>query len=133
MLALEMRHGEHQVHVATGPSNLTLSEPITAFLYRAARSFLRQAMGEGVSSLITVSVEGEPAAIVRVRAAINGETRLSGAEDAPLLFGPMREMSFAGIQARGTLLGIAVSVESTPGTRTALVLDVSLLGSSDLL
>ena len=133
MLALEMRQRGYQVQVATVSSNIRLSEPILAFLYRAARSFLRQATGAGVSSLITVSVEGEAAAIVRVRAAINGATRSSGAEDAPLLFGPMMEMSFAGIQARGNLLGIAVSVESSPGTITALVLDVPLLGSSDFL
>lgn len=131
MLALEMRQRGYQVQVAAVPSNLRLSEPITAFLYRAARSFLQQVMGEGVSSLITVSVEGEPASIVRVRAAINGETRSFGT-DAPL-FGPKIEMSFAGIQARGQLLGVAVSVESSPGTTTALVLDVPLLGSSDLL
>ena len=130
MLALEMRHQGHQVHVATVPSNLRFSEPITAFLYRAVRTFLRHAMGEGVSSLITVLVEGEPA-IVRVRAAINGETRSSEAEDAPL-FGPMMEMSFGGIQARGKLLGVAVSIEYSPGTTTALVLDVPLLESSDL-
>jgi hypothetical protein len=47
--------------------------------------------------------------------------------------GPMIEMSLAGIQARGQLLGVAVSVESSPGTTTALVLDVPLLGPSDLL
>jgi hypothetical protein len=45
----------------------------------------------------------------------------------------MIEMSLAGIQARGQLLGVAVSVESSPGTTTALVLDVPLLGPSDLL
>jgi hypothetical protein len=118
--------------VATVPSNLRFSDPITAFLYRAARSFLRQGMGEGLSSLISVSVEGEPASIARVKAAINGKTRSSEAKDAPL-FAPMIEMSLAGIQARGQLLGVAVSVESSPGTATALVLDVPLLGSSDLL
>jgi hypothetical protein len=58
--------------------------------------------------------------------------RSSEAEDAPL-FGPMIEMSLTGIQARGQLLGVAVSVESSSGTTTALVLDVPLLGSSDLL
>ena len=131
-LALEMRQREYQVHVTTGPSNLRLSEPITAFLYRAVRSFLRQATGEGVSSLLTMSVEGELASIVRVRAAINGKTRSSGAEDAPRC-GPATEMSVAGIQARGKLLGIAVRVESSPGTTTALLLDVPLLESSDLL
>ncbi len=132
MLALDMRQRGYQVHVAAVPSNLRFSDPITAFLYRAARSFLRQGMGEGLSSLITVSVEGEPASIARVKAAINGKTRSSEAKDAPL-FGPMVEMSLAGIQARGQLLGVAVSVESSPGTATALVLDVPLLGSSDLL
>jgi glucose-6-phosphate-specific signal transduction histidine kinase len=132
MLVLEMRQRGYQVHLAAVPSNLRLSEPITAFLYRAARSLLRQAMGEGVSSLLTVSVEGEQASIIRVRVAVNRETWSSGAEDAPL-FGPMIEMSLAGIQARGQLLGIAVSVESSPGMTTALVIDVPLLGSSDLL
>jgi len=132
MLAFEIRQRGYQVQVSAVPSNLRLSEPITAFLFLAARSFLRQAMGEGLSSLITVSVEGRPASIVRVKAAIKGETRSSEAEDAPL-FGPMIEMSLAGIQARGQLLGVAVSVESSPGTTTALVLDVPLLGSSDLL
>lgn len=132
MLVLEMRQRGYQVHVAAVPSNLRFSDPITAFLYRAIRSFLRQAMGEGVSSLITVSVEGEPASCVRVRAAINGETRSPGAEDAPSL-GSMIEMSVAGIQARGMLLGMTVSVESLPGTTTALVLDVPLQDSSTLL
>lgn len=132
MLAFEIRQRGYQVQVSAVPSNLRLSEPITAFLYLAARSFLRQAMGEGLSSLITVSVEGGPASIVRVKAAIKGQTRSSEAEDVPL-FGPMIEMSLAGIQARGQLLGVAVSVESSPGTTTALVLDVPLLGSSDLL
>jgi hypothetical protein len=37
---------------------------------------------------------------------------------------------FAGIQARGMLLGIAVSAETSPETTTALVLDVPLQGSS---
>jgi hypothetical protein len=132
MLAFEIRQRGYQVQVSAVPSNLRLSEPITAFLYLAARSFLRQAMGEGLSSLITVSVEGGPASIVRVKAAINGETRSSETEDAPL-FGQMIEMSLAGIQARGQLLGVAVSVESSSGPTTALVLDVPLLGSSDLL
>ena len=125
MLVLEMRQRGFQIHVATVPSNLKFSNPITAFLYRAMRSFLRSAMGEGVSSLITVSVEGEPASCVRVRAAINGETRSRGVEDAPS-FGSMVEMSVPGIQARGMPLGITVSVESSPGTTTALVLDVPL-------
>ena len=89
-------------------------------------------MGEGVSSLITVSVEGEQTSIVRVRAAINGKTRSSGAEAVTLLEQTM-EMSFSGIQARGKLLGIAVSVETSLGTTTDLLLDVPLLGSSDLL
>ena len=132
MLALEMRQRGYLVHVATVPSNLRFSEPLTTFLYRSVRSFLRPAMGEGVSSLITVSVEGEPASIVRVRAAINGETRSPGTQDAPL-FGPMIEMSLGGIQARAKLLGIAVSVEYSLRTTTALVLDVPLLGSSALL
>jgi hypothetical protein len=132
LLALEMRQQGYQVRVAAVPLNLRLSEPITAFLYRAARSFLRQAMGEGVSSLITVSVEGEQTSIVRVRAAINGKTRSSGAEAVTLLEQTM-EMSFSGIQARGKLLGIAVSVETSLGTTTDLLLDVPLLGSSDLL
>ena len=113
MLALEIRLRGYQVQVAAVPSNLRLSEPIIAFLF-------------------TVSVEGESASIVRVKTAIKGETRSSEAEDSSL-FGPMIEMSFAGIQARGQLLGIAVSVESSPGMTTALVIDVPLLGSSDLL
>jgi hypothetical protein len=125
MLVLEMRQRGFQIHVAAVPSNLRFSDPITAFVYRAARSFLRPAMGEGVSSLITVSMEGEPASCVRVRAAINEETRSRGVEDAPS-FGSMVEMSVPGIQARGMLLGITVSVESSPGTTTALVLDVPL-------
>ena len=132
LLALEMRQQGYQVRVAAVPLNLILSEPITAFLYRAARSFLRQAMGEGVSSLITVSVEGEQTSIVRVRAAINGKTRSSGAEAVTLLEQTM-EMSFSGILARGKLLGIGVSVETSLGTTTDLLLDVPLLGSSDLL
>lgn len=107
MLALEMRQRGYQVHLAAVPSNIRLSEPIT------------------------VSVEGEQASIIRVRVAVNRETRSSGAEDAPLL-GPMIEMSFSGIRARGKLLGIAVSVETSLGTTTALVLDVPLLESSDL-
>jgi hypothetical protein len=131
-LAVEMRQGGHQVRLAAISSNFKLSEPITAFLYRAVRSFLRQARGEGVSSLITVSMQGEATGIVRVRAAISGKTRLSGAEEAPV-FGAMMEKNFAGIHACGNLLGIAVSVESSPGAPTALVLDVSLLESSKLL
>jgi hypothetical protein len=79
-----------------------------------------------------VSVEGEQSSIARVRAAISGETRSSGAE-AGTLPGQTMEMSFSGIQARGKLLGIAVSVETSLGTTTDLVLDVPLLGSSDLL
>ncbi len=132
LLALEMRQRGYQVQMAAFSSNIRLSEPITIFLYRAARGFLRQAVGDGVSSLITVSVEGEQAPIVRVRAAINGETRSSEAEDTPLL-GQTMTMNLAGIQARGTLLGIAVSVESSPGPTTALVLDVPLPAPSDLL
>lgn len=126
MLVLEMRQRGYQIHVATVPSNLRFPDPITAFLYRATRSFVRQALGEGGSSLITVSVEGERASCIRVRAAINRETRSPGAESAPT-FGSMIEMSEAGIQARGMLLGITVSVESSPGMTTALVLDVPLL------
>ena len=126
MLALEMRQRGYLVHVAAVPSNLRLAEPITAFLYRAVRSFLQQAMGEGVSSLITVSVEGEQASIVRVRASINGETRSSGSE-AVTLPGQKMEMSFSGIQARGKLLGIAMSVEISLGTTTGMVFDVPLL------
>jgi signal transduction histidine kinase len=129
VLALDMRHGRHPVHVANVPSDIRLSEPITTFLYRAARSFLRQAIRDGVSSLITVSMEGEPASIIRVRVAINGETRTSETEHASL-FGQTMGMCFAGIQARGTLLGIAVSIETSPETTTALVLDVPLQGSS---
>ena len=132
MLAIEMRQRGYQVQLAALSSNIRLSEPITIFLYRAARGFLRQAVGDGVSSLITVSVEGEQASIVRVRAAINGETRSSEAEDTPL-FAQTMDMSLAGIQARGVLLGVAVSVESSPGPTTALVLDVPLPGPSDLL
>jgi signal transduction histidine kinase len=130
MLALDMRQGKHQVHVANVSSDVRLSEPITTFLYRAARSFLRQAMGDDGSSLITLSMEGEPASIIRVRVAINGETRTSKTEHASL-FEQTMGMCFAGIQARGTLLGIAVSIEASPETTTALVLDVPLLGSSD--
>jgi hypothetical protein len=40
-----------------------------------------------------------------LKAAISGETRSSEAEDTPLF-----EMSFAGIEARGKLLSIAVNV-----------------------
>jgi signal transduction histidine kinase len=129
ILALDMRHGSHPIHVANVPSDVRLSEPITTFLYRAARSFLRQAIRDGVSSLITVSMEGEPASIIRVRVAINGETRTSETEHASL-FGQTMGMCFAGIQARGMLLGIAVSIEISPETTTALVLDVPLQGSS---
>ena len=129
ILALDMRQGSHPVHVANVPSDVRLSEPITTFLYRAARSFLRQAIRDGVSSLITVSMEGEPASIIRVRVAINGETRTSETEHASL-FGQTMGKCFAGIQARGTLLGIAVSIETSPETTTALVLDVPLQGSS---
>ena len=129
MLALDMRQGSHAVHVANVPSDIRLSEPITIFLYRAARSFLRQAIRDGVSSLITLSMEGEPASIIRVRVAINGETRTSETEQASLLEETMG-MCFAGIQARGTLLGIAVSIETSPETTTALVFDVPLQGSS---
>lgn len=132
MLVLEMRQRGYQVHVAAVPSNLRFSDPITTFLYRATRSFLQQTLGEGVSSVITASVEGEPASCVRVRAAINGETRSPGVEDAPSC-GSMIDMSVSGIQARGMLLGMTVSVESSPGTTTALVLDVPLLESSNLL
>ena len=130
LLALSMRQGRHQVHVANVPSDVRLSKAITAFLYRAARSFLRQAMGDDGSSLITLSMEGEPASIIRVRVAINGGTRPSETEHASL-FEQTMGMCFAGIQARGTLLGIAVSIEASPETTTALVLDVPLLGSSD--
>lgn len=129
ILALDMRHGRHPVHVANVPSDVRLSEPITTFLYRAARSFLRQAIRDGVSLLITVSMEGEPASIIRVRVAINGETRTSKTEHASL-FGQTMGMCFAGIQARVTLLGIAVSIETSPEATTALVLDVPLQGSS---
>lgn len=101
MLALKMRQRGFQVRVATVPLSLRFSEPIITVLYLAACSFLRKVPGEGVSSLITVSAECDPASIVRMRAAITGETRLSGAEDAPL-FGPMTELSFAGIQARAS-------------------------------
>ncbi len=129
ILALDMRHGSHRVHVANVPSDVRLSEPVTTFLYRAARSFLRQAIGDGVSSLITVSMEGNPASIIRVRVAINGETRTSETEHASLC-GQTMGMCFAGIQARGTLLGIAVSIETSPETTTVLVLDVPLQRSS---
>ncbi len=129
MLALDMRQGKHQVDVANVPSDVRLSEPITVFLYRAARSFLRQAIGDGGSSLITLSMEGEPASVIRVRVAINGETRPSETEQASMSRQTM-DMCFAGIQARGTLLGIAVSLETSPGAITALVLDVPLQGSS---
>ena len=129
ILALDMRHGSHPVHVANVPSDVRLSEPVTTFLYRAARSFLRQAIGDGVSSLITVSMEGNPASIIRVRVAINGETRTSETEHASLC-GQTMGMCFTGIQARGTLLGIAVSIETSSETTTALVLDVPLQGSS---
>jgi hypothetical protein len=132
MLAVELRQGGYQAHVPTSLVNLRVSEPITAFLYRAIRSFLRQARGEKVSSLITVSLEGEPAGIVRVRAAINGGARFPGVEEA-LLLGSSMAMNIPGIQALGTLLGIAISVESSPGTQSALVFDVPLLGSSTLL
>ena len=57
-------------------------------------------------------------------------TRPSETEHASL-FEQTMGMCFAGIQARGTLLGIAVSIEASPETTTALVLDVPLLGSSD--
>ena len=75
-------------------------------------------------------MEGDPASIIRVRVAINGETRTSETEHASL-FEQTMGMCFTGIQARGTLLGIAVSIETTPETTTALVLDVPLQGSSD--
>ena len=130
MLALEMRQRGFQVDVGTVPSNIKLSEPITAFLYRATRSFLRQAMGNGASSLITVSVEGEDASIIRVKASISGEARSSGSEIITL-FEQTMEMSLAGIQARSKLLGIAANVESSTGMTTALILDVSLSGSSN--
>jgi hypothetical protein len=69
---------------------------------------------------------------VRMRAAINGDTPSSGAEAVTLLEQTI-EMSFSGILARGKLLGIVVSVETSLGTTTDLVLDVPLLGSFDLL
>lgn len=132
MLAVELRQGGFQAHMATSPLNLRLSEPITAFLYRAVRSFLRQARGEKVSSLITVSLGGEPAGIVRVRAAISREARSPETKETLLLRSSM-EVNIPGIQALGNLLGIAVRIESLPGTTMALVLDVPLLGSSTLL
>lgn len=116
--------------MANVPSDVRLSEPITAFLYRAARSFLQQAIGDGLSSLITLSMEGEPASIIRVRVAINGETRQPETEHASL-FEQTMDTCCAGIQARGTLLGIAVSRETSPETTTALVFDVPLQGSYD--
>lgn len=128
-LALDMRQRGYQVHMATVLSNLRLSDPITAFLYRAVRSFLQQVMSGDVSSLITVSAEGEQASTLRVRAAISGRTRSSGAD--AFTPGPAVEKSFLGIQARGTLLGIAVSVETTLGMTIALVLDVPLPVCSD--
>ncbi len=128
-LALDMRQRGYQVHMATVLSNLRLSDPITAFLYRAVRSFLQQVMSGDVSSLITVSAEGEQASTLRVRAAISGRTRSSGAD--AFTPGPAMEKSFLGIQARGTLLGIAVSVETTLGMTIALVLDVPLPVCSD--
>jgi signal transduction histidine kinase len=131
MLALEMRQRGYQVDVATAPSNIKLSEPITTFLYRATRGFLRQAMGNGTSSLITVSLEGQDASIIRVKAAITGGVQSSEAE-AVTLFEQTMEMSLAGIQARSKLLGIGVSVESSPGRTSALVLDISLLDSDPL-
>ena len=132
MLAVELRRDGYQAHMATSPLNLRLSEPITVFLYRTVRSFIRQARGEKVSSLITVSLEGEPPGIVRVRAAISGEARSLGTEET-LLFGSSMEMNIPGIQALCNLLGITVSVESSLGTQSALVLDVPPLGSSTLL
>jgi hypothetical protein len=63
-----------------------------------------------------------------LKAAISGETRSSEAEDTPLF-----KMSFAGIEARGKLLSIAVSVEFSPWRTTALILDVLLPGSFDFL
>jgi signal transduction histidine kinase len=129
MLALEMRQRGYQVDVATAPSNIKLSEPITTFLYRATRGFLRQAMGNGTSSLITVSLEGQDESIIRVKAAI---TEGVPPAEVVTLFEQTMEMSLAGIQARSKLLGIAVSVESSPGGTSALVLDVSLLDSDPL-
>ena len=127
-MALEMRQRGYQIQVTAVPSNIRLAEPITTFLYRAVRSFLRQATGNGISSLISVSVEGKQASIVRVRAAINREVRTSGTE-AITLFEQPTEMTCAGIKAGCKLLGIAVTVESSPGTTTTLVLDIPLLGS----
>lgn len=131
MLALEMRQRGYQVDIAIAPSNVKLSEPITVFLYLATRGFLRQAMGNGTSSLITVSLEGQDASIIRVKAAITGGVQSSEAE-AVTLFEQTMEMSLAGIQARSKLLGIGVSVESSPGRTSALVLDVPLLDSDPL-
>ena len=65
-------------------------------------------------------------------AAISEKTRFTRAEEVAR-FGPMMEKNVAGIQACGNLLGIAVSVESSPGAPMALVLDVSLRESSHLL
>lgn len=132
MLALEMQQGGYPVHVTTVSSNIRLPEPITDFLYRAIRGFLRQALHDGISSSITVSMEGEQESIIRVRAVINGEPRLSRTKDPPPS-GQTVEMIFSGIQARGTLLGIAVSVESSHSPMTALVFDIPLPGSFDLL
>ena len=55
--------------------------------------------------------------------AINVSTRTSKSEHASL-FEQTKEMSFAGVQTRGTLLDIDVSVEPSAGATTALVLDV---------
>lgn len=114
----------------TVPANLRFSESITIFLYSAAHGFLRQATDEGISSLITVQVAGEPASVVSARAAVNGETRSPEAEDASL-FESMSDMSFFGIKARGKLLCIAVSVEFSPGMTISLVPNVPLPGSFD--
>ena len=127
-MAFEMRQRGCQVYVGGDPWNITLSEPITAFLYRGVYRFLRQAMGDGISSLITVSIEGEQVSILRVNVAID---RTAGAK-APMVHGQEQtlEMVSASIQVCAKLLGIAVRVESLPGTTTALVLDVPLPGSS---
>jgi hypothetical protein len=57
--------------------------------------------------------------------AINVPTRTSKSEHASL-FEQAKEMSFAGVQTRGMLLDIDVSVEPSAGATTALVLDVPL-------
>ena len=130
MLALEMCQKGYQVHMTVFPSKIRLSEPIPLFVYRAISSFFRQTIGEDNSPLVTVSVEGTQASIVRVRAAVDGKPRSSEAE-AVSLFEQTMDMTFAGIQACSKLLGILMSVKFSPETTSALVLAVPLLGAFD--